>query len=481
MSQEDSQNIKLFISYSWQPEQHEKWVLELATALRQDGVDVILDKWDLKEGHDAHKFMERMVADKNVQKVAIICNKTYVEKADQREGGVGTETQIITPQIYQKQDQSKFVAVVSECDEKGNPYVPIYYQSRIWIDLSTPELYAQNYEQLLRWIYDKPVHIKPSLGKKPAFLDEEQTPKLETAVHFKRAFDAIKYDRPNKFATLNEYLEKFSDSLEEFRISLSRGDTAEKIIENLEQFLPYRNEIIEIFFVIAQYAPEQDSWKLLHRFFEKLLTYTYRPEHTNTHTSWDFDNFKFIVHELYLYLHAILLKYEHFDAARYFVINDYYVQNSGSETGMLSYDRIRFHLESLENHGKQNRRLSFHADLLEQRAKSSGLDFSYLMQADFTLFLRDVLDAAKNGGYPRWWPYSLLYIRDRHKPFEIYARAQSKEYFTGIAKLLGVKSKDDFDVLAQAIRENKIKIPRWEFTSFDPFALAGADNLASKE
>ena len=71
MSKEDSPNIKLFISYSWQPEQHEKWVLELASALRQDGVDVILDKWDLKEGYDAHKFMERMVADKNVQKFAI--------------------------------------------------------------------------------------------------------------------------------------------------------------------------------------------------------------------------------------------------------------------------------------------------------------------------------------------------------------------------------------------------------------------------
>jgi hypothetical protein len=44
---------KLFISYSWSSEAHAAWVLELATELREVGIDVILDKWDLKEGHDA--------------------------------------------------------------------------------------------------------------------------------------------------------------------------------------------------------------------------------------------------------------------------------------------------------------------------------------------------------------------------------------------------------------------------------------------
>jgi predicted alpha/beta hydrolase family esterase len=41
---------KLFISYSWSNPEHEQWVLDLATQLRESEVDVILDKWDLKEG-----------------------------------------------------------------------------------------------------------------------------------------------------------------------------------------------------------------------------------------------------------------------------------------------------------------------------------------------------------------------------------------------------------------------------------------------
>ncbi len=50
---------KIFISYSWTNETHEEWVINLATELRENGVDVILDKWDLKEGHDANAFMKK--------------------------------------------------------------------------------------------------------------------------------------------------------------------------------------------------------------------------------------------------------------------------------------------------------------------------------------------------------------------------------------------------------------------------------------
>ncbi len=101
----------------------------LVTELRQEGVDVILDKWDLKEGHDVITFMEKMVSDPEIRKVAIICDRLYVEKkADKRSGGVGKETQIITPEIYEKADQGKFVAIIAEKDGEGKPYRPIYYK-----------------------------------------------------------------------------------------------------------------------------------------------------------------------------------------------------------------------------------------------------------------------------------------------------------------------------------------------------------------
>ncbi|SHG47182.1 SEFIR domain-containing protein [Bradyrhizobium erythrophlei] len=157
---------KAFISYSWSSLDHQQWVLDLATQLRESGVDVIFDKWDLKEGDDAIAFMERIVTDKSIKKVIVVSDRKYAEKADGRQGGVGTETQIITPHIYKKvQDQNKFVCVISETDGEGKPYVPTYYQSRLHIDLSKEDIFAENFEQLLRWIFNKPAYPKPQLGK----------------------------------------------------------------------------------------------------------------------------------------------------------------------------------------------------------------------------------------------------------------------------------------------------------------------------
>ena len=49
---------KIFISYSWSSD---ALVLELANRLVFHGVDVVLDKWDLKEGNDKYEFMETSV------------------------------------------------------------------------------------------------------------------------------------------------------------------------------------------------------------------------------------------------------------------------------------------------------------------------------------------------------------------------------------------------------------------------------------
>ena len=54
---------KVFVSYAWTDEEHQKWVLGFAERLVGDGVDVVLDAWDFKEGHDKYAFMERMVSD----------------------------------------------------------------------------------------------------------------------------------------------------------------------------------------------------------------------------------------------------------------------------------------------------------------------------------------------------------------------------------------------------------------------------------
>ena len=105
----DSKKIKtpkVFISYSWTTQQHQERVREWADRFLLDSVDVILDIYDLQEGQDKNAFMERVVTDPNVTHVLIFSDTGYAEKADARKQGVGTESQIISQEVYQQVEQT---------------------------------------------------------------------------------------------------------------------------------------------------------------------------------------------------------------------------------------------------------------------------------------------------------------------------------------------------------------------------------------
>jgi len=78
------------------------------------------------------------------------------------------------------------------------------------------------------------------------------------------------------------------------------------------EFIPYRNEAIEIFFAIAQYRNPTTVTQQLQRFFENMIPFMYPPKGITSWNSSDFDNFKFIIYELFLYAISCLLKYDAF-------------------------------------------------------------------------------------------------------------------------------------------------------------------------
>lgn len=171
---EERKNFTIFISYSWANPKNDTWVYDLATRLTENGIEVKLDKWDLKPGQDKYSFMESMVKDPSIDKVLIICDKTYKEKADNRSGGVGTETQIITPEVYNQANQEKFIPIIIEKGVSLDSYIPTYLKSRIGIDMSSEEIFEKGYEQLIRLIVGKPLYRRPAKGELPSYLFEEE-------------------------------------------------------------------------------------------------------------------------------------------------------------------------------------------------------------------------------------------------------------------------------------------------------------------
>lgn len=154
---------KVFASYSYDSPKHKEWVLDLCTKLRQKGVDVILDQWDLYLGGDLTLFIENAVGD--ADRVIVICTPSYVEKANTRKNGVGYEASMITAELYQKSETTKFIPVIRQ--SSGDKKTPDFLRTRVYIDFTDDSQFDEKFDELLREIHQAQRSQKPPLGKNP--------------------------------------------------------------------------------------------------------------------------------------------------------------------------------------------------------------------------------------------------------------------------------------------------------------------------
>jgi len=474
-------NPKLFVSYSWTTPDHESWVLTFASDLVAAGVDVILDKWDLKEGQDANVFMESMVNDENIKKVALICDAAYAAKADGRKGGVGTESQIISPEIYAKHDQNKFVAILVERDAEGNACLPTYCKTRKYIDFADPGRSEESMKQTIAWIYDEPLYKKPTLGAKPDFLKDKAEPvALVTTSYLRRAIDALRNSRPFADIAVEEYFSQLSVALGNSRaIPKSNVQFDDIIMQNIDEFLPYRDEAIELFIAMAKYKDDDGSRRNLHRFIESVLPYFNRPDGVDEWTNWSADNFKFLIHELFLYMISILLMNERFESVNYLLETEYYWAKGIDRVSTVdSFERLFYSLPSFEgrNARLELRRLSLRADSLKRRCKIVGIEFRHLMQADLVLYLRS---AVSRGEQWEWWPETLVYAAHFPRAFELFVRCRSRRFFDHAKMALGVGSKEELAVVIVESLSGRM-VPQWDFDRVNAVALTGLEDIATR-
>ncbi len=153
---------KAFVSYSHDSVEHKKWVLDLATRLRNSGVDASLDQWDLRPGDDLPAFMERNL--RSADRVLMVCTTKYVEKANSGNGGVGYEKMIITSDLLRNIDSSKVIPVIRQV---GSADVPTFLKSKLYIDFSRDDQQEFAFDELVRAIHGAPLYEKPPIGNNP--------------------------------------------------------------------------------------------------------------------------------------------------------------------------------------------------------------------------------------------------------------------------------------------------------------------------
>ena len=432
----DSSPPQVFISYSWSSPAHEGWVLKLASELMEAGIHAVLDKWDLRPGADAAIFMERMVNDPAITKVIMVCDRTYKQKADSRKGGAGTEAQILSAELYGSVANTKFGAVVTELNDEGKPFLPTYYASRIYVDMSDDTQRSEKLEELTRWIFGKPLHVRPELGKRPAYLDEgDDGLNLQTSSRARRALDAARNHKPFWKSALTEYAATLDSSMEKLRIP-AEPNYGQQFLKSITAFIPYRNEALEVFLAAVRADDPEGAAQIIHRFFESTLTYSAVQENRNQWMEHEFDNYRFLLHELFLMAFASFLKSEQFSAAAVFIEEEYVCKAVNRTTNRGSVPFTIFGSQSVITpdvlaQGQGQRKISERANLITKRLQGSGLSIEDLAQADLILALK--AQAISD----LWLPEMTVYA-DRYQPLPIFARAKAVKPFKRLCTLIGV-------------------------------------------
>lgn len=154
----------VFISYSWDSEEHEKWVLKLSADLSAQGIFVLLDKY-LEDGSNLPAYMDLGI--ERADKVLIIGTTKYQEKCYEPSSGVAFEDCIIRAGISRNIGTKKFIA----CLREGNFKIsfPIYIGIKKGHDFTAEENYDKELESLCRDIYGRPIIQRPVLGDIPDY------------------------------------------------------------------------------------------------------------------------------------------------------------------------------------------------------------------------------------------------------------------------------------------------------------------------
>lgn len=312
---------KVFISYAWGNEDYQDKVLAFATQLMEDGIDVILDKWSLHEGNDTYAFMEKSVTDNTITNVLILLDPNYTKKADGRNGGVGTETQIISSEVYNKVDQEKFIPIVFEKDGRGEVCRPQYLKNLLYFDLSNEEDYYSEYQRLVKSLYGIKVIRKPMLGTKPPWVDEVNVRPFKQQLQY----ECLK--KENSIANRNNELVRFLEDIKKDFADYIHDEENEKLYSGNDAdyvALYKRLQVVRDSFLhllkYSLYVPE--SYSLVANALEEISVVVYDDVCNIGELA------SVVLHEIFIYVIAFYMKNKQYVAVKYMLNKTYFVGKS---------------------------------------------------------------------------------------------------------------------------------------------------------
>lgn len=167
MSSNKSQHPKVFISYSWDSQEHKNSVLDLAERLRMHGIDCIIDQFEVSPAEGWLNWMLNQIEQSDF--VLLVCTEKYYRRYRGKEKlgkgkGVVWEGAIISQLIYDQQSNNRFIPVIF--DPQAGNYIPYELRKNTWYLLNrfNFNLEESGYESLYRHLTNQS-RKKGSLGE----------------------------------------------------------------------------------------------------------------------------------------------------------------------------------------------------------------------------------------------------------------------------------------------------------------------------
>jgi hypothetical protein len=184
-------DMRVFISYSWDSKQHKTRVADLVKDLRGNGIGAEFDG-DIILGERIPHYMETRVAGSDY--VLFVCTPKYKEKADNRAGGVGYESNIITGELYSSQNEKKFIPLLFSGTWETS--LPAWAAGKNGLDFTTEEKSQTALGRLLDHLGASPTSDKTEVAPSPAYIKKLFQPKKSKAAYVKKTYTLPSEDEP---------------------------------------------------------------------------------------------------------------------------------------------------------------------------------------------------------------------------------------------------------------------------------------------
>ncbi|MEP9853605.1 toll/interleukin-1 receptor domain-containing protein [Staphylococcus shinii] len=293
-------NIQVFISYAHTNDEHKARVKFIAYELRLNyGLEVILDDWSFRKGQDLNKAMEDFGTKSDI--VLIIGDKNYVDKANERDGGVGKESVLFSDTYPQNFKNNKYTILYAftEKDEDNKPITPKYMRGINSFDLTDESKDLEKIDEIAREIYGEPKDVAPPVGAKPDFsksnhMQSIRKMKLATNIDNSLLKDIIEEIKV-ELAEIDEEYKKYQDvsirqDFSRIKVLLNYWDSIikkvtkpndiakifEELLNTLDLSVRSNNDATRIFIRLSfiytvTYAIETENFSLL----DDLIKYDY--------------------------------------------------------------------------------------------------------------------------------------------------------------------------------------------------------------